>query len=615
MVSVFGHRLARFRASVAYVSTTDVLIVGGGPTGMVAALALHRLGVRATIVERQVGLQRHPKAHELSGRSIEILGGLGVDYGELAGPASPHAEASRILFCETLDREFGAIDLERRPDADKYRRHLPTPTAYLNVSQVEVEAILAQHVRARGIELRRGHTWRSLTQDDEGVVSTVEAGGETLEIRSRFVIAADGAASRCRAALGVAMIGPDKLRDFVSASFDADLSGVVGTRGKLYFLLTPAAPGVLIAHHVERRWVYHAIVVTPHERVEDFTPERLRDLIRAALGGADVEFTITSTSPWRMTAQVAERLRVGRVFLAGDAAHRFPPTGGLGMNSGVADAHNLAWKLAAVLQGRASAALLDSYELERRPVVQRLCDESRANFERMDEVVASLGLDPAAFDRFVARMSTGLLSRLPSRLRGWIRRALERYGAAVVGRVHTRPAVAQRVHAAIERQLPHFDRLGIDLGLAYEGGAVIADGSAAPANPDPVCTYVPTTRPGARFPHFWLDAESRRSSLEFVDYRRFTLLLGAGCVVAPDERAGLDAVAARLGVEIRGLADARVAADQLDAVHRRAEIAADGALLIRPDGHVAWRQAAGVRPSAALLESIGASIFHPVPGA
>ena len=588
--------------------STDVLIVGGGPTGMVAALALHRLGVATRIVERQPGLHVHPKAHELSGRSIEILGGLGVGFDELAAPASPAADAARILFCETLGREFGAIDLQRLPDADKYQRHLPTPAAYLNVSQVELEKILVAHVRARGIDLRHGHTWRGLTQDDQGVVSEVEAAGEALQIRSRYVIAADGAASRVRAALAIHMIGPDKLRDFVSASFEADLSDLVATRGKLYFLFTPAAPGVLIAHHVERRWVYHTVVSTPHERVEDLTPDTMLARLRAALGGADVDLEITSMSPWRMTAQVADRFRAGRVFLAGDAAHRFPPTGGLGMNSGIADAFNLAWKLAAVVQGRAADGLLESYELERRPVVQQMCDESRANFERMDELIHAFGLDPSVIDRIAARFASGPLSRLPARVRAWVRRQIDRYGASRIARVRSRPEVTRRVQAAIERQIPHFDRLGLDLGLAYARGALVADGSPAPTNPDPIRTYVPTTRPGARFPHFWLDAAAERSSRELVDYAHFTLVLGSRCAALTDERAALDAAAARLGVQLHGLPDD-------PDVHRHAEIEPDGALLVRPDGHVAWRQSAGVRPNAALLDAIVGPLLHPSPGA
>lgn len=584
----------------------DVLVIGGGPTGMVAALALARQGVSTIVLERQRGPQPHPKAHEVSGRTLEILAALGVPYDDLAPAAADDADASRILFCEALGREFGGIDLRTLPGADKYRAHLATPTGYLNLSQVDLERILARHVAAARIDVRHGHTWRALVDDGDAVVSEAhDEAGSPLKIRSRYVIAADGASSRVRAALGVRMIGPDKLQDFVSAAFDADLSRHVTTRGKIYFVYNPRAPGVLIAHHIERRWVYHALVATPHERSEDLDEAALRTRIREAVGDPALPLTITSMSPWRMTAQVAERLRVGRVFLAGDAAHRFPPTGGLGMNSGVADAHNLAWKLAAVLHGRAGDRLLDTYEVERRPVVQALCDESRANFERMDAILGALGVDPGAHQAIARHFAGRPLALLPARLRAWLRGQVNRLALARVRRHRRRPELARRLRAAVDRQIPHFDRLGLDLGLAYERGALIADGTPPPPPPaDPVRTYRPTTRPGARFPHFWLDAVARRSSHTLLDDRRATLLLGAACEITPDERADLEAAALRLGAQLRPLADADISLAHVAAVHRHAELDPDGALLVRPDGHVAWRQRAGVRPSAALLESI-----------
>ena len=356
--------------------TTDVLIIGAGPTGMVAALCLAQYGVRSLVLERREGIQTHPKAHELSARSIEILHGLGFSYDELMAEASPAADAGRILFCGTLREEFGVIDLNAGDGAKKYREHLASPAPYLNLSQVELEKLMRAKLRACAeSELREQHQWESFEQHDDRVVSRVtdRTTGQTLTVTSRYVLCADGAASRTRAALGIAMVGPERLRDVVSAYFQADLSRVVRTRGKIYFLFSPHCPGsALIAHHVERRWVFHTPVES-WERAEDFTPEMLAARIRAVVGRNDVPIEITSTSTWRMTAQVAERFRAGRAFLVGDAAHRFPPTGGLGMNSGIGDAHNLAWKLARVLRGQSPDGLLDTYETERRPVVQTNC--------------------------------------------------------------------------------------------------------------------------------------------------------------------------------------------------------------------------------------------------
>lgn len=593
---------------------TGVLIIGSGPTGMVTALCLSRLGIPSIIVERQSGLQTHPKAHELSGRSIEILGSLGIPFSELAVEASPDDDASRILFCETINREFGCIDLKAQPDANKYSRHLATPAAYLNLSQVELERILVRHVQSSPhTKLCYQHQWNSLEQNGDDVVSQVTdlASGENLMVRSHYVVAADGAGSRCRGSLGIQMVGPEKLRDFVNAYFEADLSRVVATRGKLYFIFNPEAPGVFIAHHVEKRWVFHTIVATPHEKMEDFSLDVMRARILAALGQPDVPIEIKSMSQWRMTAQVANTFRSGRVFLAGDAAHRFPPTGGLGMNSGIGDAHNLSWKLARVIQGQASETLLDSYELERRPVIQTLCDESRHNFERMSEILDAFGVDASAMDTVAKHMSSGPVTALPTFGQTWIRRQLNRYGSNALARFHKYPEVERKVLEAISHQQPHFDRIGLDLGCTYERGAILADGYPAPETGDNVRTYVPSTRPGSRFPHFWLDGNGRQhSSLEWVDYSYSTLVLGAGCELTPSEGQQLRDAARPLGVRVVWAGDSPVALSCRAQVHQFAQIQTDGALMIRQDGYVSWRQQGGVKPSLALIQSIIQQTWH-----
>ncbi|MCB9791939.1 MAG: FAD-dependent monooxygenase [Alphaproteobacteria bacterium] len=578
---------------------TQVLIIGGGPTGMVAALCLDQLGIDCVLIERQPGLKEHPKAHELSGRSVEILRGLGVSEAEIAAQASPYEDACRVVFCDTLDQEFGVIDLSEGPGARAYREALTNAWPFLNVSQVELEKVLLRHVEAaERVTLRWNHQWESFEQGERGVLSRVSDRGDgaALEIHSAYVLCADGAGSRSRAALGIQMVGPEKLRDFVNAYLEADLSAYVKTRGKLYFSFKPEAMGaVLVAHRVDARWVLN-VALMPGRTQEDCTDAFLIGLVHTLIGRDDVPLKVSSRSAWRMTAQVADRFRSGRAFLVGDAAHRFPPTGGLGMNSGIGDAHNLCWKIAAVLRGEAPDALLDSYEQERRPVVQRNCDESAVNFHRLLDVLRAFGLDPERAEAALGSLESGPLSRLPEGGQSWLRRRAMQYGASVLQRFHSDPEVREQVQAAIAAQRPHFDRIGLELGYSYEDGALLPDGT--PAQEEQVSVYVPTTRPGARFPHFWLDGRLRqRSSHALLRSAWSTLILGEAHAIDAE----LEARCAAHQLLLRRL-EPDPACRAL--AHRRCEIEADGALFVRPDGHVAWREARGVRLSEALVRSV-----------
>ena len=513
------------------------------------------------------------------------------------------------MFCKSINEEFGRIDLlADEEDAEKYRRHLRSPKPYLNLSQVEFEKVLARHAESEPkIEIQFGNEWTSFLTPPEGeagegdhdietVVSRVRdrQTGQEQAIRSQFVIAADGAASPIRKALGIAMKGPDKLQDFINVYFEHNLRPDVETPAKLYWILHPAAPGAFIAHHIEKRWTYNLPLATPWETRDDYSEEVLRERIITALG-FDPGLEIKSVSYWRMTVQIAEHYRRGRVFLVGDSAHRFPPTGGLGMNTGIGDAHNLAWKIASVLEQGAPLRLLDSYELERRPIAKRNAEESAKNHAKIFEVLEAFGL-PAKGLEMTARLRASFpFKLLPT---GLVERCLDlvrRPAHKKLGRFHSDPALRKRVQSAIADQIGHFDRIGLDIGYAYQSGALIAEEGAtdrAPAAEPPVTEYRPSAEPGARFPHVGLTATT--SSHDLIDYADFALLTGSD---SEAWRQAAERLGETTGMPLRvvpldqlpGNSESRHDPEALQTLEDLCDLGPDGALLLRPDGHVAWR--------------------------
>ena len=524
-----------------------VLVVGAGPVGTSAAILLAQQGLGSLVVERAREPQRAPAAHVVNARTFEVLRAAGLDMGAIAAACKSPADAGRVRWMTTLvGDELGSLPFERQGD-DMLAL---TPTPLRNLSQHRLELLLLEHLAKQPeASLCAGHEWEDAESDAEGVTSRVRdlASGRLHEVRSRYLIGADGAGSRVRRALGIEPLGPARLGSFVMIHFEANLRPWVGRRpAVLYWTTAPGAMGTFVAHDIDSTWVYMHAFDPEREAAEGYTEGVCREIVRRALGTSEPSFTVRTIRPWHMTAQVAERYRDGRTFLVGDAAHRFPPTGGLGLNTGVQDAHNLAWKLAAVEAGWAPRALLDSYDAERRPVARENADVSLRNAVRMLEVVRALNA-----------------------------------GAGV--------------EAAIANQAEHFDMLGLQLGFAYETGALVPDGSALAGIANPVREYVPSGRPGARLPHAWL--RPGVSALDLVPHDRFLLVAGREGV------AWAEAAAQVTRVPLATLRIGRDVADADGVWAARLGIAPAGALLVRPDQHVAWRAADGVPDARAALDA------------
>jgi 2,4-dichlorophenol 6-monooxygenase len=477
----------------------DIVIVGGGPTGLTAAHLCRQVGLSALVLEQREGPQRSPAAHAINARTFEIWRQAGVAMGPVLDAALSPDEAGRVHWVTKLGGDvIGSLPYERQGD----EMLAITPTPLRNLSQHRLEPLLLDPA----LDVRYRHTWLSAHETPSDLEIEAEGPAGPLHITAKYLLAADGAASGVRRSLGIELIGPRSLQSFVMVHIAADLRELVGDApGVLYFVVDPASGGTFISHGRDREWVYMHPWEPEMQSVEALTETHCAALVRAAMTDPEVRFEVLSIGTWHMSAQIADRYRHGRTFLVGDAAHRFPPTGGLGLNTGAADVHNLVWKLAAVEAGWLGAEQLDTYEAERRPVAQFNCDQSMLNAFKLIEVPIALGF-------------TGDIQE----------------STASLERVLADPAGRAAVEGAIADQAIHFDLLGLQLGHSYGGSLVVDDGTDAMVLEEPARDYVPSTRPGGRLPHAWL--ADGRSTLDLVDVGVPTLLVREAALVGDVDR-------------------------------------------------------------------------------
>jgi putative polyketide hydroxylase len=358
-------------ASADPIRQLPVLIVGAGPAGLVTAVTLARNGIATLLVERIPGLSPLPRATAVSTRTMELLRSWGLEDEVRAGQLDITAVGA--WTAETMASPDGVLMPLGHPDLEQAAAASPTRLA--GVPQDHWEPVLLRHLETFGLaEVRFGTELVALDQDTDGVTVALRdrATGERRTVRSGYVIGADGAHSQVRSLLGIAMDGPGHLDEQLTVLFEAPLADVVGDRRYgIYFIQHPEAGGVFVPNGSHGRWLYGRGWDPAHERLEDYTDDRLAGLIRTAAGVPDLPVRVVAKGAFSFAAQVAERYREGRAFLVGDAAQRMTPRGGMGMNTAVAEGHDLGWKLAWVLRGWAGPGLLDTYEAEWRPVGAR----------------------------------------------------------------------------------------------------------------------------------------------------------------------------------------------------------------------------------------------------
>ena len=579
-----------------------VLIVGGGGAGLTASMLLARQGVGHLLVSARPQTSDLPKAHVLNQRAMEVLEDAGVAdaIAERSTPAGQMAATAYYAGFAGPGPEYGRrlarLECWGAGGADDSWR-AASPWRQLNLPQIRLEPLL----KARAEELspgriRFGHELTGLEQDAEGVRATVRdnASGRRYVVRCQYLLGADGG-RRVAGLVGVKYEGLGVITQTATLHVSADFSHWAPDPDVLIrWIFSPQAGTmvVMVPMGPERwgpqseEWVIHLNYPVGDPRAQ--SDARVEADARRALGVPDAPWKTHKITRWSVDAVLASAFRVGRVFLLGDAAHRHPPTGGLGLTSAIHDAQNLCWKLALVLGGHAAPALLDTYEAERRPVDERNCQRSLENAVNHFEIAAALGVSPEN----TAEQNMAKLRRMWS---GRREDTGHRSGAL----------------RAMRAQSMEFSELNVEYGYCYQSAAVVPDGSAAPAPADDIRVYQPSTRPGAPLPHAWIDDEdgNRRPVKDLFAPGRFLLIAGedghSWCQAARQFAAEADIPldALRIGHLDGDLYDPRCA------WLRHRQIAADGAVLVRPDRFIAWRSPAGSSEPRAALAAVFSQIL------
>jgi 2,4-dichlorophenol 6-monooxygenase len=553
---------------------TDVLVVGSGPAGGTAALALATYGVRTLLVNKYGWLANSPRAHITNQRTMEVLRDLGVEQEALLHGTPPALMGDTVLCTSLAGAELGRITSWGTGSHSATEYGAASPSHMIDLPQTYLEPILVTNAAARGAKVRMDTEFLDFTQDADGVTARLfdRVRGDEYSVRARYLIGADGGRSRVAEQAELPIAGQTGKAGSMNITFTADLSRYVAHRPSvLYWVMRPGAHlggiGMGLVRMV-RPWnewllVWGYDIDQPPPSVSGAEAEAI---VRDLVGDPDLPVRITSTSLWTVNHNYATSFSDGRVFCAGDAVHRHPPSNGLGSNTSIQDSYNLAWKLAMVVRGSADPALLETYTQERAPIGKQIVDRANLSRDQFGPIFEALGITG---DTDSDGITAGLAACLAETSDGAARR--------------------RALEEAIRLKNYEFNAHGVELNQRYVSTAIIPSSPEQFAR-DAELFHQPSTTPGAKLPHAWLvDASGHRiSTLDLVGHGQFTVLTGlAGTAWV----SAASAVSATLRIDLPvariGSADAR---DSYGDWHRITGFPEDGCLLIRPDGHIAWRQ-------------------------
>ena len=571
----------------------DVLVIGTGPAGSASAALLSSYSVENMVINRYRWLASTPRAHITNQRTMEVLRDLGKAVeNEAYDQATEQELMGENVFCESLaGEELGRMKSWGTHPQSKAEHLLSSPCLMNDLPQTFMEPLLFKAACSRGSHARMSCEYLSHEQDAEGVTTTVldRLTGKNFTVRSKYLIGADGGNSLVAEHIDLPFEGKMGVGGSMNILFRADLSKHVAHRPSvLYWVLQPGADvggiGLGLVRMI-RPWNEWLIVwgYDINEPAPEVDEEFATNVARQLVGDPELKIELLSASVWTVNDMYATHMQKDRVFCMGDATHRHPPSNGLGSNTSIQDAFNLAWKLAMVLKGQAGERLLESFSTERAPIAKQIVTRANQSIGEFEPIIQALGLEDASDP---AKMQANMDARCDT----------------------TSEAEKQRtqLNEAIAFKKYEFDAHGVEMNQRYTSDAVLPDRAQEPAfELDAELHYQPTTWPGARLPHVWVfDAQgAKHSTLDLCGKGQFTLITGIGGEgwLEAAEQAGKE-----LGIDIRShlIGPRRNLVDHTGDWSRAREIRDSGCVLVRPDHHVAWRSAELAAKPAAELKRV-----------